>query len=124
MSFGKIKNFLKKIDEKYWENHNYIFNFFIIFICLISVVLFFTAFHNKDLIQNYALIYNDLNLNLFCSEQALDIREISDTAGNFEASRYKEIYIKSTNLEFTSYFLLFGVIFTLFFAKWKIQNQK
>lgn len=71
------------------------------------MTLFYLSFHNLDLIQNYALLYSDLNQEHNCDKSTFwDIREMHDCNGVGQCQDYAKIYIKSIIMKFASYIIV------------------
>lgn len=110
---------IKEFKKHYKKNKKYLAVVLVIILTFYGIVLFFTAFHNIDLLSNYALIFNDQNREDHCDSGFYDIREINDCNGFFQCPDYKQIYITSVNTLFVSFFLLITVImsFGFYFLK-------
>jgi len=87
-------------------------------ILLFSVVMFFTAFHNIDLMINYATIYNDVNQENYFDGKFYNIRDITDCTVTNHCPDYKTIYLRSVGIMFISYFLLLFLVISLGIEKW------
>jgi len=76
-----------------------------------SVVLFFGAYHNLDLMANRVLLYNDIN-SLDAGARFLDARDISD-CNLFGCHDYQLIYMVSNTLLFISFGLAIMLVVLL-----------
>lgn len=110
---------LQKIKDGFTNKKKYIQYILVIIITFYAIVLFFIAFHNLDLLSNYALLHNDFNKEEHCDSGFYDLRELTDCNGLFQCPNYKTIYIRSVNTLFVSFFLLIGIImsFGFYFLK-------
>jgi len=107
---------LRKGIKTFKKNKQFINSYIIIFFTTLSVVFFYSAFHNLDLLSNYSLIFNDVNKKSFIEGNLsgyYDLREIQDCNGYFQCPDYKTIYIGSVNLLFLSYNILFGLLISI-----------
>jgi len=112
-----LRNILKKIKEK----QKYINAILIIVGTFYSIVLFFTAFHNIDLLSNYSLLWNDLNREEHCDMGFYDLRDLQDCNGLFQCPDYKTIYITSVNTLFISFFILIAIIMSVGFYFLRVE---
>lgn len=85
-------------------------NKIILIIMFISITFYFMAFHNIDLLSNYALLLNDINKeNHFKNNyRYYDLRDVSDCTHFNSCPDYTQIYKNSQLLNSISFiFLLF-----------------
>jgi hypothetical protein len=87
---------------------------------IFAIVLFFTAFHNLDLLQNYAIIYNDLNQ--LRDEDNFDVRTIRDCTA-FSCPNYLTHYIRSNVVLIASFFMMTFVALGFLIEKWEKKSQ-
>jgi hypothetical protein len=106
-----LQKLRKKLKTKKVQFRIAVFSF------IFSILLFFTAFHNLDLIQNYALIYNDLNQ--LRDEDNFNVRKIQDCTGIGRCPNYATIYIKSNVLLIGSFFMMMFVALGFMIEKWE-----
>lgn len=83
-----------------------------IFAIVLSNVLFWGSYHNLDLLQNYALIYNDIN-SQHCTHDFINIRNIKDCNALYDCPDFQTIYIHSKFMQFAAYFIMLGIIISL-----------
>ena len=96
--------------KRFWSGVcKLIFIFFLTF----GIFGFWVAYHNLDLLHNYAMIYNEMNLEYFCDGFCLDIKEIKDCTGFGNCPDYQTIYLYSNLLLYFSYSALVIIIVAL-----------
>jgi len=106
------------IANKHWLG-------FTLLMLLISTVLFWSAYHNLDLLYNYSLIFNDINENqCSCDNGFYNIREINDCTSTNFCPDSKKIYLLSMLMRFGAYFLLVGLIMGFVIDKWKKEKKE
>lgn len=117
---------LKKIKTKLKKEKPMIMFGIFIGIFLISITLFWSSYHNLDLLSNYALIYSDFNHENWQSDSEFkDVREIRDCRADFKCSDYMTIYIYSKYGQFIAYILMMMLVLGFVEAEWrKKQNSQ
>lgn len=78
----------------------------IFLVMVLSSVMFFGSWHNLDLLQNYSMIYQQINLEYFCTNDALDVRDITDCTASGSCPYFKDIYIKSKYFNLICFILI------------------
>lgn len=102
----KVGYMSQKIKENWKKNKKYISFSLILSFIIISNILFFTSYHNLDLLQNYSLLYNSFNLNSHCDSNALNIKEITDCTSLRYCPSFQSIYLNSKLIQIISYIIL------------------
>ncbi len=71
----------------------------------VSVTLFFVAFHNLDLLQNYSIIYNQINKETCESSVFMELSTLTD-CNLFDCPDFRTIYIRSKTVQGASFVVL------------------
>ena len=88
----------------------------------IAVSLFVISWHNLDVINGYAMLFNDINAIEHCDDNFMNIREIND-CGAVYCPDYSTIYVKSKVAEAVGFIILIGIIIEFLLIKWKKKYQ-
>lgn len=87
-------------------------------------ILFWAGWHNTDLLQNYSLMYNDINkLNADNEIGFYDARNIKDCnlTGCFE---FKDIYMQSKFYSLVAFLIFNGIIANHFIERYKEYDDR
>jgi len=115
---------LRNIIKYLKKNKKYINAMLFVIIAFYGIIAFFIAFHNLDLLSNYALLMNDVNKEHNCDNGFYDIRDIEDCNGYSQCPDYKTIYIRSVNTLYVSFFLFTSIIMSVGFTYIKEAMNK
>jgi dolichyl-phosphate beta-glucosyltransferase len=85
MDYQKTIRYIKK-------KQSYIETSLFVFVMIIANILFWTSYHNLDLMSNYAMIFNDLNAERYNGSDFLNIRDITDCTAINYCPDFKTIY--------------------------------
>jgi len=107
---------LRKGIKKIIKHKRYINAILFVVLAFYGVIAFFIAFHNIDLLSNYALLMNDVNKEHNCDEGFYDIREIEDCNALYQCPDYQQIYINSVNTLYVSFFFFTTLILSVGFG--------
>lgn len=97
-----------------------IFMFILVF--MFANLAFWVSWHNLDLLQNYSLIFNDINRNEFCSEDFYDVRGVED-CNLFGCGTFENIYVVSKSFALFSYMLFNGLVIEFLVRAWKRKSR-
>lgn len=111
--------------KKYYKKNKKHFRFsMIISLMFIGNIFFYISYHNLDLLQNYSLIYNSINLETHCSSNALDVRQITDCTASRYCPDFQTIYLNSKFIQILSFLILNGVLMNYLLRLYKNAISK
>lgn len=95
-----------------------------LFLFMLGNIYFFASWHNLDLLQNYSLMFSDINIKYSNDSELLNVREITDCTGFNVCNDFKSIYLNSKSLSLITIMLLDFLIINMVYVKWIKLNLK
>lgn len=117
----KIKKYLRKNKKEKSLRFN---TLMVVFLFFIANALYFVSFHNLDLLHNYAMIYNDLNIKYNDDSDLLNVRDITDCTGFGHCPEYGYIYLSGKTISLVCIIFIDSLIITHVYERWIELNLK